>query len=44
MLNENIELVKRLLDTGYSDVEICSEIGLNWEEFWSIIEQIDYDN
>jgi hypothetical protein len=44
MLNENIEIVKKLLNEGYSDVEICSKIGLNWEEFWDIIEQISYIN
>lgn len=42
MLNENIEIVTHLLYNGYSDVEICSEIGLNWEEFWDIIEHINF--
>lgn len=44
MLNENIEIVKHLLDNGCSDVDICSEVGLNWEEFWDIIEHISYSD
>ena len=40
-LNDNIEIVKQLLGKGYSDVQICGEVGLDWEEFWNIIEYIN---
>lgn len=42
MLDETVEIVKNLMDTGYSDVEICSKLSLNWEEFWAIVEHISY--
>ena len=44
LLNDNIEIVKQLLDKGYSDVEICNELHLDWEEFWNIIECISTIN
>lgn len=39
-LNENVERVRQLLNAGLSDVEVCKELGLNWDEFWSIFEKI----
>lgn len=42
MLDETIEVVKNLIDNGHSDVEICSKLSLNWEEFWTIVEHLGY--
>ncbi|WP_209701104.1 hypothetical protein [Clostridium algifaecis] len=38
--NAEKEKVKQLLNEGFCDVEICKEIGLNWDEFWGIFQNI----
>lgn len=37
---DRVKRVRMLLNQGFSDVEICKELALTWDEFWNIFEKL----